>query len=200
MKSKWLWITGGIVALAIALTFWFVYSMTNGQKQTVGAVVEKISDLNELTTAEAYTKVVIERENNKIFGQEINLDIPGTKQKMLLIIPGTVRSSIDLKKLKDSDVKIDDEQKIITITLPKPEIDRQPTLDLEQVKIFSSEGLFRGEATIKEGFSLSQEAQKLMVEEATAQGLIERSKKNAEKSIQDLYSLVEYEAVIQFKE
>lgn len=200
MKSKWLWMTSGIVVVAITLTFWFVHSITNGQKQTVGAVVEKISDLNELTTAEAYTKVVIERENNKIFGQEINLDIPGTKQKILLIIPGTVRSSIDLKKLNDSDVKIDDEQKIITIILPKPEINQQPTLDLDQVKIFSSEGLFRGEATIKEGFSLSREAQRLMVAEATAQGLIERSKKNAEKSIQDLYSLVEYKAVIQFKE
>lgn len=200
MKKKWAWIIAAIAVLCIILTVILINYAKNQHQQTAGAVVEKISDLNELTTAEAYTKVVIERENNKIFGQEINFDIPGTKQKLLVIIPGTVSSGVDLSKLTKSDVKIDESKKTIDITLPSAEIKELPSLDLDKVKIFSSEGLFRDEATIKDGFSLSKEAQELMVEEAKEQGLIERANKNAEKAIEDIYSLVDYKAVIHFKE
>lgn len=200
MKKKWPWMLVTIAILIVIIAIVIITIVKGSQRQTVGAVVEKISNLNELTTAEAYTKVVIERENNKIFGQEINFDIPGTKQKLLVIIPGTVRSSVDLKQLSKSDVKINEDKKTIDITLPMAEIEGEPSLDLDKVKIFSSEGLFRDEATIKDGFSLSKEAQNKMVEEATEQGLLERANKNAEQAIEDLYSLVNYKATVHFKE
>lgn len=200
MKKKWPWIVALILALLVIWAIVYFIMDKNNQRQTADAVVDKISNLNELTTAEAYMKVVIEKENNEIFGQEIDLDIPGTKQKIILIIPGTVRVGVDLKGITKSDVKIDDSKKIIEITLPKAEISGEPSLDLEEVKLYSSVGLFREEVTIKEGFSLTKEAQKKMIEEAKEQGLLERANKNAEQAIEDLYSLVDYKAVVHFKE
>lgn len=198
MKKKWIWII--VIVLAIIIGAIVMSNIKNNQHQTTGAVVEKINNLNELTTAEAYTKVIIERENNKIFGQEINLDIPGTKQKILLIIPGTVRSGIDLSKVSAKDVKIDEAKKTINLTLPEPTIQGKPMVQLENVKIFSSEGLFRAEATIKEGFTLAKEAQTLMEKEALEEGLLEKAKINAESSITELFRLVDYQVDFGFKE
>lgn len=198
MQKKWLWITVIIAVLIIGAII--IFNMKDTKHQTTGTVVEKINDLNELTTAEAYTKVIIERENNKIFGQEIDLDIPGTKQKILVIIPGTVRSGIDLSQVTSKDVMINEDEKIINLTLPTPTIQGKPALNLEKVKIFSSEGLFRDEATIKEGFSLAEEAQKLMEKEAIEEGLLEKAKMNAEKSIAELFNLVDYKVNFGFKE
>ena len=45
-----------------------------------GVFLEQIQDLNELATAEAFTKVIVERQDNTLFGQSIGLDVPGTKR------------------------------------------------------------------------------------------------------------------------
>lgn len=199
MKKRMILIASVVVLIVVAIFLTTKWTAVN-QRQTAGAVVEKINDLNELMTAEAYTKVIIERENNEIFGKEIDLNIPGTKQKLLVIIPGTVRAGIDLSNVTSSDVKIDEENHIIELFLPNPSIQGDPVIDLSKVKVFSSEGLFRDEATIKEGFKLEQEAQKEMMKEATEQGLLERAKINAEQSMADLFSLVDYKVVTKFKE
>lgn len=199
MKKRIMWIVSVVVLIVVAVFVTAKWTAVN-QQQTIGSVVEKMSDLNELTTAEAYTKVIIERENNEIFGKEIDLNLPGTKQKLLVIIPGTVRAGIDLSNVTASDVKIDEDNKMIELTLPAPNIQGDPTIDLDKVKVFSSEGLFRDEATIKEGFSLQQQAQKEMTKEATEQGLLELAKTNAKQSISDLFSLVDYKVVMTFKE
>ncbi|PWI23874.1 DUF4230 domain-containing protein [Kurthia sibirica] len=197
-KMKWL-LGIGLVAIVIATIFFTKMFFESNEKQTVSAVVEQISNLNELTTAEAYTKVVIERENNKLFGKEISVDFPGTKQNILVVIPGHVKSGVDLSGLTAEDVKINEEKKTIELTIPKPKIMGEPSLELTKVKVFSSEGLFRDEATVKEGYSLANEAQEEMVKEAVANGLLEQAAINAKKSLKDMFSLVNYKATITIK-
>lgn len=200
MKKKWSWFLIIAVMIVVVSIVCVTIVKNMNERQTSAAIVERIVDLNELATAEAYTKIIIEKENNKIFGKEINLDIPGTKQKLLVIIPGTVRGGVDLSKVKLSDVKVNNNEKTIELNLPQPEILGEPALDFKKVKIFSSEGLFRDEAEIKEGFSLAEEAQKAMLHEAEEHGLLERAKMNAEKSISDLFKLVDYKVTIKFEE
>ncbi|GEK35051.1 DUF4230 domain-containing protein [Kurthia sibirica] len=200
MFKKMKWLLGiGLVAIVIATIFFTKMFFESNEKQTVSAVVEQISNLNELTTAEAYTKVVIERENNKLFGKEISVDFPGTKQNILVVIPGHVKSGVDLSGLTAEDVKINEEKKTIELTIPKPKIMGEPSLELTKVKVFSSEGLFRDEATVKEGYSLANEAQEEMVKEAVANGLLEQAAINAKKSLKDMFSLVNYKATITIK-
>ncbi len=100
-----------IIAAIIATPFIIWNAMKPQDEITTGVLVEKMNDLNELVTAEAITKVAIQKENNKIFGQEINLDIPGTGQKVLVIVPGTVQAGVKLDQLTKKNVTVNNEKK-----------------------------------------------------------------------------------------
>ena len=202
MKKGHVLITSAIIVFVAAIIAPFVIwkNLTTSEKIEKETLVERMSDLNELTTAEAYAKVLIERTNNKIFGKEINLDIPGTEQKVLVVIPGTVKAGVDLSGITARDVDVDEAAKTLTIQLPAPQILGEAALDLNKVKVFSSEGIFRDEATIKEGYDLANEAQKEMVKEVTAEGLLDKARTNAEESLKNMFGLVNYEGDVQFKE
>ncbi|WP_010302620.1 DUF4230 domain-containing protein [Kurthia senegalensis] len=59
--------------------------------------------------------------------------------------------------------------------MPKVAILGKPSLDLEKVKVFSNEGIFRSDATVKEGYELANEAQQQMTEEAISEGILQKS-------------------------
>ena len=203
MKKKLKWSLFAILLLVIdiiATVLITKYVSNHTNKQTEDAVVEKITELNELATAEAYLKVIVERENNALFGEEIGLDIPGTKQKLLVVMPGTVRAGVDLSKITKEDVQVDEEKKTIQVTAPEPQIQGKATLDLEKVQVFSTNGLFRDEATVKDGYSLANDAQKLMIKEAETAGLLKHAKTNAEQAIRNLFSALNYNTTVEFKE
>ncbi len=203
MKKKLKWSLFAILLLVIVIIATILitkYVSNHTNKQTEDAVVEKITELNELATAEAYLKVIVERENNALFGEEIGLDIPGTKQKLLVVMPGTVRAGVDLSKITKEDVQVDEEKKTIQVTAPEPQIQGKATLDLEKVQVFSTNGLFRDEATVKDGYSLANDAQKLMIKEAETAGLLKHAKTNAEQAIRNLFSALNYNTTVEFKE
>ncbi|AMA64167.1 hypothetical protein ASO14_2591 [Kurthia sp. 11kri321] len=203
MKKKLKWSLFAILLLVIVIIATVLitkYVSNHTNKQTEDAVVEKITELNELATAEAYLKVIVERENNALFGEEIGLDIPGTKQKLLVVMPGTVRAGVDLSKITKEDVQVDEEKKTIQVTAPEPQIQGKATLDLEKVQVFSTNGLFRDEATVKDGYSLANDAQKLMIKEAETAGLLKHAKTNAEQAIRNLFSALNYNTTVEFKE
>lgn len=189
-----------IIAAVIATPFIIWNAMKPQDEITTGALVEKMNDLNELVTAEAITKVAIQKENNKIFGQEINLDIPGTGQKLLVIVPGTVQAGVDLDDVTKKNVTVDNKNKKIILRLPKVEILGNPSLDLDKVKVFSSEGIFRSDATVKEGYELANEAQQLMTQEAIDEGILQKAQTNAEQSLKNMFDLVDYEVEVMFEE
>ncbi len=203
MKKKLKWSLFAILLLVIVIIATVLitkYVSNHTNKQTEDTVVEKITELNELATAEAYLKVIVERENNALFGEEIGLDIPGTKQKLLVVMPGTVRAGVDLSKITKEDVQVDEEKKTIQVTAPEPQIQGKATLDLEKVQVFSTNGLFRDEATVKDGYSLANDAQKLMIKEAETAGLLKHAKTNAEQAIRNLFSALNYNTTVEFKE
>lgn len=188
-----------IAAILTPFIIWKALTASNEKIET-SVLVERMNDLNELTTAEAYTKVLIERTNNKIFGQEISIAIPGTEQKVLVVVPGTVRAGVDLSQLTEKQVSVNEEQKTLEITLPKPVILGTPSLALDKVKVFSSEGIFRDEATIKEGYDLANQAQKEMLKEVEAEGLLTKAQSNAEESLKNMFGLVNYKVEVKFEE
>lgn len=150
-----------------------------------GSFVEQMRDLSTLATSQAYVKAVIEKEDNQIFGKEIQTNIPGTKRKLLLIVPGTVTAGVDLEKLEQKDISIDKANKKITITLPKAKMIQEPSLDLENAQTFSVEGIFRKEVNWDEAYQLADEAKEQIEKEAISQGLFKLAEKNAEKTIKE---------------
>ncbi len=198
---KFLWIAAILVALLISipfLTMWMVKGSTFTENK--GAFLEQIQSLNELATAEAYTKVIIERQDNQLFGQEIGIDLPGTKRQLLVVIPGSIKAGIDFSQVDSNDVTLNEEAKTATIVLPKAEFLGRPEILFDQVEVFSYEGAFREKANIEEAYELAEEAETLMIEETSAQGVLELAEENAARSVADMFSLVDYQVTVEFKE
>ena len=186
-----------IAALPFA-AFWAIQGSTF--TETKGSFVERVQGLNELSTAQAYTKVIIERQDNAVFGKEIGLDLPGTKRQLLVVVPGSVKAGVDFSKVTESDIKVDEENKTAVLTLPKPEFLGGPEILFDQVEVFSYEGLFREKADIEEAYELASTAKEMMMEESTGQGILELAEENAIKAVQEMFQLIEYDVQVQFEE
>ena len=200
-RRKFIWLIAGILVLILAIPFvatWMIKGSTFTENK--GAFLEQIQSLNELATAEAFTKVLIERQDNAIFGQEIGIDLPGTKRQLLLVVPGSVKAGIDFSKVQENDIVLDEENKTAILTLPKAEFLGGPEIMFDQVEVFSYEGLFREKADITDAFALAEEAERLMIEETTGQGVLELAEENAARSVSDMFSLVEYDVTVEFEE
>lgn len=188
-----------LVMLALPLgAFWMIQGSTFTESK--GVFLEQIQDLNELSTAEAFSKVIIERQDNVIFGQEIGLDLPGTKRQLLVVIPGSVRAGIDFSKVTENDINLDEKAKTATLTLPPAEFLGGPELFMDQVEIFSYDGLFRSGTDISEAYELAEEAKKMMLEETAGQGVLKTAETNAARSVQEMFGLVDYDVTVKFKE
>lgn len=196
------------LVLALLLLLLFIalplgaYWMLNGStfSEEKGAFLERIQDLNELSTAEAFSKAIIERQDNAVFGQEIGLELPGTKRQLLVVIPGSVKAGIDFSEVTEDDIEVDEEAKTATLTLPRADFLGGPELFMDQVRVFSYEGLFRDKADISEAYDLAEEAQKLILKEAQDQGVLERAEENGERSVQEMFQLVGYDVSVEFKD
>ena len=200
-KKSFLLIALLIVVFVIALPLGAFYFLTQGSTfaEEKGAFLEQIQELNELATAEAYTKVIIERQDNAVFGQSIGLNLPGTKRQLLVVVPGTVKAGIDLSGLTEKDVIIDEENKTAKLTLPRAKFLGGAELFFDQVEVYSYEGLFRGEANVEEAYELAEEAKNLILEESAGQGVLATAESNAERTLHEMFSFAGYDVTIEFE-
>ncbi|AQQ54333.1 DUF4230 domain-containing protein [Planococcus lenghuensis] len=190
-----------IVLLAAALpfgVFWYLQS-GNTFQESQSSIVERLQDLNELSTAEAYTKVIIEQDDNQLFGRDIGFDVPGTDRQLLVVIPGKVRAGVDFSSIAADDITVDEEAQTAILLLPEPKLLGEPELMLKDIKIYSHEGMFRGDPDLSEAYTLAEEAQKLMKKEAEAQGVLQLAEDNASRSVRDMFGLVGYDVTVRFK-
>lgn len=201
-RSKLFLITICIAFLLLAAlpfaAFWAIKGSTF--KESKGAFLEQVQALNELSTAQAFTKVIIERQNNALFGKEIGIDLPGTKRQLLVVVPGSVKAGIDFSQVTESDIKVDEKKQTAVLTLPKPQFLGGPEIFFDQVEVFSYEGLFREKANIEEAYELAETAKEMMIEETTGQGVLQLAEENAAKSVKEMFQLVDYDVQIKFKE
>lgn len=200
-RNSFLVLIAILLLLLIALplgTWWMIQGSTATESK--GAFLEQIQDLNELSTAEAFSKVIIERQDNELFGQEIGLDLPGTKRQLLVVIPGSVKAGIDFSEVTEEDIVLDEEAKTATLTLPKADFLGGPELFMDQVEVYSYEGLFRSSTDISEAYELAEEAKKLILEETKGQGVLELAEKNAADSVRNMFNLVDYDVTVEFEE
>nr|WP_309098588.1 DUF4230 domain-containing protein [Fredinandcohnia onubensis] len=176
---------------------WFLSGSTFKKETTV--FVEDIKELATLATAEASVKVVMEQEDNKLFGNDIRLNLPGTKRETLLIVPATVIAGVDLKAITEDDLKVNEKEKVLDIVLPHAELIQDPAIQMDKLITFSDEGIFRGEMKWVEGFDLVAEAQDNIQEEAIELGLLETAEKNAEKVLVGFFNNLGYTVNLTFK-
>jgi hypothetical protein len=187
-----------LILLALFLTGAWVFKGSTFNKEST-TFVEQVQDLAILATAEAHVKVIMEQEDNKLFGKDISIDVPGTKRELLLVVPASVIAGVDLKAVNSDDVKIDEKERRMEIILPHAEFIQNPAIQMNQVKTFSDEGLFRSETKWDEGFNLAAEAQDEILAESKSIGLLQTAEKNAEKVLKEFFGNLGYTVEITFK-
>lgn len=185
----------GVLMIVAALVTWYIKDAKNEQTTVQ---IQQIKAIATLATAEAHLNVIIEEEDYKLFGQEVWDIIPGTKRTLLLVVPTTVLAGIDLEQMNDNDLEVDETQKHITIQLPKATIVQEPSLQMDQVKAYSEEGLFRGQVDWQEGFELTAQAQQLSKDEAVEAGLLEAAEQKAETVFTNFYRNLGYSVDVKF--
>lgn len=186
-----------IAAVLFVASAWLFTGSTFSKESTT--FVEQVQELAVLATAEAHVKVIIEQEDNKLFGKDISIDVPGTKRELLLVVPATVIAGVDLKAVTSDDVNVDEKERRMDITLPHAEFIQDPAIQMDQVRTFSDEGLFRSETKWDEGFNLAAEAQDEILAESKTIGLLQTAENNAEKVLKEFFGNMGYKVDISFK-
>lgn len=176
-------------------SLWFIKESRGKAESTV--YIEQVHDLSALATAEAHVKVVLQQEDNEIFGEKIPFDLPGTKREWLLIVPATVIAGVDLQAIEQKDMKVDEENKVIELLLPKSRFLQEPSIKLDQVRTFSDEGIFRGEIEWDEGFDLAALAQEDIKLEAIEAGILQKAEGNAETVLKEFFGHLGYRLIIE---
>lgn len=196
MKSKMLLITLlFIVALIIGASL--IYGSTYKKESTT--YVEQVQKIATLATAKAHMKTIIKVEDNKVFGKNIPIDIPGTKRELFLIVPATITAGVDLKEITSKELQINEKKKTMKFTLPRAAVLQAPSIDMDNIQSLSEEGLFRREAKWDEGFELLADAQKQLENEAIESGLLATAEENAITALEGLFSNIGYTVTVQFK-
>ena len=186
-----------LLAIGIAsVVIWF--TMSGNSKQKTVTFVESVQELATLATAEAHMKTVIHEEGNKVFSKNIPFNLPGTKQELLLIVPGTVIAGVDLKGISSKDMVINKETNEIDITLPHAELLQVPALKMDEIQAISNSGILSGDVKWNEGLEKVAEAQEKMRQEAISTGLLDTAEKNAEKVLKEFFKNIGYTVNVRF--
>ncbi|WP_066307338.1 DUF4230 domain-containing protein [Bacillus sp. FJAT-29814] len=183
-----------ILVLAIAVGIW-LFAGSNSKQESV-TFVERVQELSTLATAEAHMKEVLYEEEYKKF---LNINLPGTKREVLLIVPATVIAGVDLKGITSKDMDINEETKEIDITLPHAELIQDPSVQMDKIQALDKNGLFRADIKMKEGFDLAAEAQEKIRQGAISSGLLDTAEKNAEKVLKEFFKNIDYTVNVTFK-
>jgi hypothetical protein len=113
---------------------------------------------------------------------------------ILLVAAGDVVAGVDLAKLGDSDIVVDEANHRVRITLPPPQI-LSAKLDNERTYVHTR----RTDVLASRKESLEtrarQEAERSIVEAATQAGILERARQNAKRTIETLIHSLGYSDV-----
>jgi len=117
-RRLWPWAVGlALLGVLLSLVIWLVIARLNllasnaSQTQvTQSAVVQQVEKVAKLVSSETTLRDVVVYENTYY----------GSTKKALVVVSGKLLSGINLDK--GTDVQIDDKAKLITISLPRPEV------------------------------------------------------------------------------
>jgi hypothetical protein len=154
---------------------------------TSGEVVRQIQQLNRLESS-AYsvqTVVTVERPGNLI----------GVgRQRLLVVVQGTVVAGIDLGRLRGQDVTVTADGRRLRVRLPEAEI-FSTALDEQRTEIYDFQtGLFT-----RPDMSLVVEAQRAgaaqILQTACRDGILQHASDNSQRSIRQLLGLAGFEQI-----
>ncbi|WP_066363098.1 DUF4230 domain-containing protein [Neobacillus drentensis] len=190
-------VIGVIVSLGILFAGYVYLQKEETLKST--SVVESIQKLATLATAQTHIKTTLSKEDNKLFGKSIPLDIPGSKRELLMVASGEVTAGVDFENLTKRDITLDTNTKAIHITLPRATIVQAPSIDSKGIKAISDEGIFRSEVNRDEWFKFEDAAKQKIKKEAIESGLLKTAEDNARIALKEFFKNLNYTVTVTFK-
>ena len=158
--------------------------------RTTPSVVVALRDLARLESAEAHIERVIDLRDkqSRLFG------LIEAEDALLLVASGTVVAGVDLSKLREGDVVVDDDRKSAQIVLPQPEV-LSARLDNERTFVHTR----KTDVLAKRKESLEtkarKEAERSLKEAAKESGVVKRARKNAAATVKSLVEALGYSDV-----
>ncbi|WP_445488951.1 DUF4230 domain-containing protein [Niallia sp. 03133] len=187
------------VLMAVIAGIWKL-SFADKASVRTSSYLEQMKDLSSLATSQAFVKIILEKEDNEIFGKEIQANIPGTKRKILLVVPGSVTAGVNLENIASDQLEINEDKKEITLKLPHAQILQDPSIDFEKVETYSLAGIFREDVDWNEGYALANEAKEEIKKEAINQGILTVAETNAKKTLKSFCDQLGYSVHVTFSE
>ena len=176
-----------IAAVASVSTFLMTSRISERETFSSSGVIERVRSISELNTVEMYFNEIIDFENAKFFN---SFEIPFTQKSLIFTVKARVKAGIDLSSIKEEDVEIDGKR--LVLRLDEPVITSGEILSYKAYD--EKDGLFN-EVTTEDTLKALELFEKDLRKQAAENGIIEKAKENAEKTIEGLFMMSGYEQV-----
>lgn len=176
-----------IAAVASVSTFLMTSRISEREAFSSSGVIERVRSISELNTVEMYFNEIIDFKNAKLFN---SFEIPFTQKSFIFTVKARVKAGIDLSSIKEEDVEIDGKR--LVLRLDEPVITSGEILSYKAYD--EKDGLFN-EVTTEDTLKALELFEKDLRKQAAENGIIEKAKENAEKTIEGLFMMSGYEQV-----
>ena len=176
-----------IAAVASVSTFLMTSRISEREAFSSSGVIERVRSISELNTVEMYFNEIIDFKNAKFFN---SFEIPFTQKSFIFTVKARVKAGIDLSSIKEEDVEIDGKR--LVLRLDEPVITSGEILSYKAYD--EKDGLFN-EVTTEDTLKALELFEKDLRKQAAENGIIEKAKENAEKTIEGIFMMSGYEQV-----
>ena len=176
-----------VILATISVTFFVTNKFHEQEHYSASGVLEQVKDISELNTVEMYFNEIIDFKNAKLFN---NFQIPFTEKSFIFTVKSKVKAGVDLSSIDEGDIAISG--KSLLIQLPNPTITSKEMLSY---KVYDEKNGLFNEVTTEDTLKALELFEKDMEEQALSSGIIEKSKKNTEHIIRNLFLSYGFESI-----
>ena len=174
-----------IVAGLIIAAFLYAKSIFDVEEETKissETVESALKEAKELTTLKYHYKNIASFENSQQFQ---GMTIPFTKKSFLYTYEGEIHAGVDLEQAK---VNINEEAKIINVTLPETKI-LSHDIDENSVMVYDEKNSIFNPLEMKDYSNFRKEEEAKVEKEAIDKGLLDEAKEQTLKAVRDILLL-----------
>ena len=140
-------------------------------------IKERIEGVSELATVKYYYSQVETLDEDNKFN---NLSIPFTNKKLIIQYDGVILAGIDLSKISEDDIKVDDKDKKINISIPRAMI---MSNTIEDTKTLLERDTIFNNLNSKDWEKLREVERQHAEKKAIDRGILEEANKNVISTI-----------------
>ena len=165
------YVTVGVVLVVIGLYVCGTFFQSQGISSK--AVEQRMQDIGELATQEAYVTIVNKDASKaKLFG----IDVPLTDSKYIFSYDVTIKAGLNFA---DVSLTVDEQHKIVTVTLPEVTI-LETSLDLDSLEVYDESNNIFNPLKISQMNTNQQLMEDQGKEKALNMGILAAAQSNAE--------------------